>query len=347
MNQEWQTLFAHPDDDLLVMTIWGCIEERMESVVVPDLPVAQRHVQLALRLAVACDSEGITGFLWQAQELLWPETMDALRVLDMNEEAAELAAIGTWFDAEMPPEDLGEREQVLERLSEAQRDEMDGCATEIWWGGVMPKVAEFVRREPEAFVDLPEPESWPVDLPWPSIDAPVAQVLDWLRAMGARLGFDSHHYDHGARRQFYAMDELPDQPGQLRDLELPGSRRDLDAVLEHLASWSGASALETLELMQSVHLTERGLRALHRWAHLEEVDLMLSLVSDLALRELLGCTGLTKLGLRSTQVSDETLRILGDALPLRSLDLDRTRITDAGFGHWPALEELNLGECHS
>src|SRR5688572_29906550 len=113
---------------------------------------------------------------------------------------------------------------------------------------------------------------------------------------------------------------------------------------EGLAEIKGLANLRELVLHQS---DVKG-QALAPFRNLEALDLTLCPVDDKGLESLQGMTGLRRLRLGDTLITDASMRIVGQFANLEELDLHGTAITDAGIQQLKGLshlKKLNLMGC--
>ncbi len=87
-------------------------------------------------------------------------------------------------------------------------------------------------------------------------------------------------------------------------------------------------------------IDEKGLEPVQEIAHLRELILAGTSVTDDDLQYLSDLDGLKNISLKSTQIGDDGIKHLSDLSGLIEIDLENTKITDAGLEHLAKISSL-------
>ncbi|MCB9891218.1 MAG: DUF4375 domain-containing protein [Planctomycetes bacterium] len=332
-------LFAGPDDRQLLWNVGAALQRKADEKGLASLSLEQRSVLLSCTASGVVDNGGFQ-FFFEAREHRAQETLAALEEVGAKKAARALRQAQSVFPDDTPHEDWEERMTYLRNLDEQQEWRFEGETEELESTAMDPILSDYLRRHEAAFTDLPDPEEIDLPLPPPPEDASDRTIAAWVQSMGGEVVFEGHTFPSGTRKTYSSI--LPGGELDLREVLLPGFRRDLDEILGHLGRWRGAAKIEVLRLKDAHFLTRAGLRALETFSSLHYLDLTRASVDDENIEEVCRCAGLVSLELSKTGVSDEGLRKIA-RLELRSLGLEGSEVRGSSLRHFPQLRSLWLG----
>ena len=338
--------FAGPDDGALVEMVWGAIEKRLESGGFEDLSQVQKDVWLTCCGGGVIDNGGFQYFL-EADDPRAEAMVRALERIGADEGAASLRRLLDRFPDRVIHEDFDARMEFLEELAEDPEVDWFEGEFEAGYSETEPLIAAYIRAHEGEFVGLPEPESPPPErheVPSPAADD--RAVVEWLRSMSHGVYLREYSWPDGRQRMLRPRHQLPEGALTLTGFELSESRRDLDAVLQFLATWSGRETIARVEIegVRS-YLTEDGIRALPSLPSLERLTLKHCGISDENIQALRGCERLRVLDLSNNEaVTDVAIGWLAERFSLESLQVSGTSVEGRTLSGLTRLRRLEIAE---
>ena len=175
--------------------------------------------------------------------------------------------------------------------------------------------------------------------PTPQPIARHAELLGWIFENGGTVTLDTDR--DGPSRSISGLDDMPDEPFDLRGINLDGRSIRSD----ELQMLTDVPQLESLSLARS-SITNGGLIHIGRLSRLWSLNLSETDVGDEGLTEIARLSELRDLNLQKTAVTDRGLASLAKLVRLESLYLADTEIGDAGvrnLGSLTSLRSMSIG----
>ncbi len=165
-----------------------------------------------------------------------------------------------------------------------------------------------------------------------------------LFQMGA-TDADMRHFTLLPEWHYITLRECPVSDAGLRHLASQQGLRFLDigeTEVTTLHSLRGCVHIRQLWCDRLERMTDRKAAALSGFSELWFLDLAYTDTGDITAERLAALTGLRKLSLLGTKISNEGLRAIGTLPNLEMLSLYRTAVTDEGLAHLHELPKLRL-----
>lgn len=323
MDPVFSKLFSDANDFHLIDGLAVAISDSEES----DLCRPQKIVRTIWHADGIIGNGGFEACFYA--NLSCEDLLDALDRIGAHESATAVKQALSVFPNSNPPAEMGEREEFLTSLTSLQVQTLSSSATAFSRDQArrVAKLGDYVRSHKLSFSGLES--GWVAQeyveqlVPTPTADATPREIATWILSLGGHIRFSDLN---GSNRYVNRVTSLPGNEILISEIGLPTFRRDINETLSHITTLRALQNSLVSISFNELTISPNELLQLSKLPSLREVDLSETDVSDLDLA-LIAKLPLTSISLRDTKISDSGVAHLEALSSLEKLELSSTRVT--------------------